>query len=265
MKTGYLGPEGSYSHLAATYMRPNSILLSYVGFPQLIAALKRGETDGAVVPVENALNGGIAQVMDLLQANPELVATEEYVLGIDHRLITQSGAELSGITRIYSHGQALEQCSAYLSENFPDAKLIACQSTAAGLDMIKSPSDACIAGAHTLRGGLQISSEDVSDEKNNHTRFLYVRKGKIDENARSRRVYFSVTCPNVPGGLLRLLEPIFKNGLNMTRIESRPIKDREEEYRFFIETEGDYSSQDVKNALKEVERAGNSFRLIGCY
>lgn len=265
MRVGYLGPEGSYTHLAALRMRPNADHMPYSGFSALISSLVSGETGGIIVPIENALNGGVVQVMDLLQSNDGLVAVEESRLKIDHRLITSVGADLRGIKRIYSHEQALKQCAKYLAENFPCAEQIPVSSTTAGLDMILSPSDAGIAGAHTHRAGLAVSSENIADEKNNFTYFLYVIKGEIPENTHSRRVYFSVTCKNVPGALLRILGPVSHRGLNMTKIESRPIKNRDEEYRFFIETDGDYASDNVKGALEEIKAESNSFRLLGCY
>lgn len=262
---GYLGPAGSYSCLAAKKMRPDEELVPYCGFPALIDALERGGISGAVVPIENALNGGVTQVMDLMQSHGGISASEECELEIDHRLVTLSGADVGGIERIFSHRQALEQCSRYLAHSFPKAQLIAVSSTAAGLDMVRSCSDACIAGAHTARAGLEVSPQNIADEKNNFTRFLYLVRGEIAEGAHSRRVYFTVTCRNVPGALLRLLEPVCRRGLNLTKIESRPIKDRRDEYRFFIEAEGDYASENVRSVLEEVKKEGSSFRLLGCY
>ena len=106
-KIGYLGPEGSYSSLAAARLRPNAELKDYQSFPLVFASLVNGETDGIAVPIENSLNGGVLQNMDLLQATDGVYAAAEITIKIDHRLAYLKGADLRGITRIYSHGQAL--------------------------------------------------------------------------------------------------------------------------------------------------------------
>lgn len=265
MITAYLGPEGSYSHVAAMKMTPEATLTAYGNFSKVFAAVQCGQADCAVVPIENTLNGGIAQNIDFLQNAEGICATEELAVKIDHRLITLAGADIKNIKRVFSHAQALEQCSRYLRETLPDAKLIAVPSTAAGLEMIKTDSDAGIIGAHIRKAGYTLSDSNIADESENYTHFLLVKRGEIDENARSRRIYFSVTCDNRAGALLNILKPVYENGLNMTKIHSRPIKDKREQYRFFIETEGDYSSAQVKRALGEVKKAANSFKLLGCY
>jgi prephenate dehydratase len=265
MVVAYLGPKGSYSYLAGEYMRPNAELKACAGFSSVFCALASGEVDGAVVPIENSLNGGIAQVMDLMLSSQGIVAVEEYKLKIEHRLITLKGADLSGITRIYSHVQALEQCSKYLSENFPSAKLIETPSTTAGLEMVKSKTDACIAGAHILREGFETIGGNIADESKNCTHFLYIVKGEIPSDKVSSRIFFSFNCPNVAGALVNILNIVCLSGVNMTKIESRPVKDREEEYSFFVEIEGNYSSKKIRDMLKRVEEASASFKLLGCY
>lgn len=264
-KIGYLGPEGSYSSLAAARLRPNAVLKDYQSFPLVFASLVNGETDGIAVPIENSLNGGVLQNMDLLQATDGVYAAAETTIKIDHRLAYLKGADLRGITRIYSHSQALAQCADFLYENFPSASLIHTPSTAASLSMVKTLSDACIVGAHTEKEGFELSSENIADADNNHTRFLLIKRGEVPENARSQRIYFSVTSLNKSGALLSLLQIVSDHGLNMTKIESRPVKTAAEEYRFFIEIEGDYSSQEVKDALAHVRSSAKSFKLLGAY
>lgn len=262
---GYLGPEGSYSHIAASRMRPSAKLRAFPGFLSVMASLTSGRTDGVVLPIENSLNGGVMQNIDLLQETEGVVAVEEMQVRIDHRLAVKAGTEERDVRRIYSHRQALEQCSKYLFRHFPDAKLIETASTAASLQKIVSKEDAGIVGAHMRRDGLILSEENISDERNNFTRFLLVRRGAVSPDAHSRRIYFSVTCPNVAGGLVALLQPIGRHAANMTKIESRPIKDCREEYRFFIEIEGDYRLEEIRLLLDEMKRTAKSFKLLGCY
>ena len=264
MTTAYLGPEGSYSHVAALEMTPEAELLACGNFSKVFSAVVTGGADCAVVPIENTLNGGVVQNIDLLQAS-DAVAVRECTVKIDHRLATLESADLTKIKYIYSHQQALEQCGRYLTKNYPNAEVIPTFSTAAGLEKLASDEDACIAGAHIGREGIKLSEQCISDEKRNFTRFLLIRRGSVDETNKSSKIYFSLTCNNRTGALSELLLPIAANGLNMTKIESRPIKERPEEYRFFIETEGDYSSREVRKILEVVKAAAIEFKLLGCY
>lgn len=127
MKTGYLGPEGSYSYLAAKKITPSNALIAYDSFPSVMQALTRGEVDCTVIPVENSLNGGVIQNIDLLQATPDVIAVEEGIIKIEHRLATLVGADKRYIKRIYSHRQALDQCAKYLFKISPPRSLSQCR------------------------------------------------------------------------------------------------------------------------------------------
>lgn len=261
MTVAYLGPEDSYSHLAAKKMIPQGVLKAYGSFPLIFNALACGAADCAVVPVENSLNGEVTQNIDLWQASENIHAVGECLIRVEHRLATLKGTD--GIKRIYSHSQALEQCAQYLFKNFPNAKLIAVPSTSASVEMIKTEEDAGIVGAHISRKGIVVSKQNIADCGENYTRFVKLVKSDIDEHMHTRKIYFSVTCPNVSGGLLRLLQCISEEGLNMSKLQSRPVKGKLDEFRFFIETEGDYAS--VKNGLARIGRAALSFKLLGAY
>ena len=228
-KIGYLGPEGSYSFVAVKSMLPDALPCAYQNFTQVFASLTSGKTDGIIIPVENSLNGEVAQNLDLLQTTENVVAVGEIIIKITHRLGTLKGADKSKIKRIYSHGEALEQCAKYLSENFPPGELCAVDSTSASAKMVKTYEDACIAGSHITVEGLEFSEDDIADGGGNFTHFLLVRQCAIPEHTHSERIFFSVTCPNKPGALLTLLQCVSSRGLNMTKIESRPIKDASEE------------------------------------
>lgn len=264
-KVGYLGPEGSYSHIAARTLRPNAELCGYSSFRLAVEALCAGVCSAVALPIENSLNGSVAQVTDLLQYTENIIAFEECVVKIDHRLAVLKGADYSGISRIYSHEQPLAQCMQFLLKNFPNAELIATQSTAASLEMLSSASDAAIVGAHCKRDGIELSPRNIADSNNNFTEFLLARKGVIDERVSTQNIFFSVTCRHKAGALLDILEPMRAGGLNMTKIQSRPLKDRAGEYRFFIEVEGDYSNAQVRNVLDGVKRISLSFKLLGAY
>lgn len=263
--TGYLGPKGTYSEIAAKKMCAGDEKVAYPSFYTLFAALSNGEINAAVIPIENTLNGAVTQNLDLLQAAENIHACAACALEIDHRLITLKGADKKEIRNIYSHAQALGQCAKYLAENFPAAQLFETPSTADCIGKIKNLSDAGIIGAHCLKEGFELSPYNISDEKNNFTQFLLLKRGAPEEDAVSDRIFFSVTCRHRVGALVELLTVLKDGGINMTEIESRPIKNRTGEFRFFMETEGDYSDLKVKAVLKKLAETAHSFKLIGCY
>ena len=179
MTLGYLGPEGSYSGIAAKTFAADAELKAYASFPLVVSALVSGGCDYIVLPVENSLNGGVYQNLDLLQATDGIVAFKECALKLSHRLATLEGAELKDIKRVYSHEQSLGQCQKFLAEKLSKAELIATPSTAASLKMLKKKTDACIVGAHVNKEGVKLWDEDIADEDCNITHFLLVKKGDI--------------------------------------------------------------------------------------
>lgn len=281
MKIAFLGPEGSYSHLAAKqFLKTESTGVKAVGewdecvpfrnFPEVLAAVANGRVDAAAVPIENSLQGGVSQNLDLLQAAEGLYAVKEEIIRIDHRLIYKEGVKLSEIGRVYSHHQALDQCSGFLSREMPFASLRETESTGFGISRAMeddSGKSAAIAGAHTesLRGGFVMGEECISDEKNNYTHFLLVKKGEETLPKTSERIFFSAVCPHRPGSLVALLQIIGQYGINMTKIESRPVKDRPGDYRFFIEADCNIASAEVQKMLASIRENTLECKLLGVY
>ncbi len=263
MTVGYLGPDGSYSRLAAETFKKDADFKEYPNFPKLFEGLVSGGCDYIAVPIENSLNGGVLQNIDLLQNTNGIIAAEECVIQIDHRLATMEGANLGEIRRIYSHSQALAQCAGYIARNFPNAELVATASTAASLAHIKSKTEAGIVGSHVRCAGFELSPQNIADVTPNLTHFLLVQRGDVTSVKSSKKIFFSATCNHKPGELLDLLALV--RSMNMTKIESRPIKGRPGEYRFFIEIEGDICSQTAIQVLKNVQNAARSFKILGCY
>lgn len=281
MKIAFLGPEGSYSHLAAKrFLETEANKEKAVGewdecvpfrnFIEVISALISGKVDASAIPIENSIQGGVSQNLDLLQSTNGLYAVKEEVLRVDHRLVHKEGVALLEIGRVYSHRQALDQCSAYLSKELPFASLRETESTGFGLSRAyedESGKSACIVGAHTeiLRSGFVMDAECISDEKQNYTHFLLIKKGENALPKNSERVFFSAVAPHRPGGLLELLGVIAKHGINMTKIESRPVKDSVGNYRFFIEADLDISSAKALDMFNEMKAQGLKYKLLGAY
>ncbi|MGN1104054.1 MAG: prephenate dehydratase [Candidatus Coproplasma sp.] len=262
---GYLGPKGTYSHLAAISFGAGCTLTAYPSFPSLMAALKQGEVDKIVLPVENTLNGAVVQNLDLLQATDNIWACDFKKIKVDHRLITLKGAALSGITTIYSHEQALAQCANYLYNHFPKARLVATASTAESITHLNSSNVAAIAGSQCADERFDLSADTISDEPNNYTSFLLVVCGTPAKTQKSKKIFCSATCLHESGALISLLSVLADAGINLTKIESRPIKDKDGEFRFFIEFDGDYSDADLQKTLESLRQKSTSLKILGCY
>lgn len=281
MKIAFLGPEGSYSHLAAKeFLKTETTGKKLAGdwdecvpfrnFPEVLAAVENGRVEAAAIPIENSIQGGVSQNLDLLQSSENLYAVKEKVLRVDHRLIYKEGVKLSQIGRVYSHRQALDQCAAFLSREMPFASLRETESTGFGITRAvedESGKSAAIAGAHTenLRSGFVMGEECISDEKNNYTHFLLIKKGESSLPANSEKVFFSAVCPHEPGSLLKLLKIIASYGINMTKIESRPVRNRPGDYRFFIEADCDIAGKEAQELLAAIKANTLECKLIGAY
>ena len=281
MKIAFLGPEGSYSHLAAklflqTEANPNKRVgewdecVPFRNFPEVLDAVSTGKVDAAAIPIENSLQGGVSQNLDLLWDADDLYAMKEKVVQIEHRLVYKEGMSFSQIGRVYSHRQALDQCANFLIREMPFAALRETESTGFGLSRAmedETGKSAAIVGAHTenLRAGFVMGSECISDEKNNFTHFLLIKKGAACLPKNSEKIFFSVVGPHRPGGLLGLLQVISQYGVNMTKIESRPVKNRPGDYRFFIEAEADIGSNETKAMLAAIEERALEWKLLGAY
>lgn len=265
MKITCLGPTGSYSFLAAERLCPDAEILGKDTFSFAISALLKGEADGVVLPIENTIQGGVLQNLDSFQKAEDLFAVKELLLPIDHRLAMKEGATLKDIQTVFSHQQALNQCSQFLSEKLPHAKLVQTDSTCESLNCIRDFSTAGIVGGHVKKEGITISEESIANEKGNFTHFLLLKKGKENLPLHSKKVFFSATCPHKPGALLRLLRAMYSFDLNLTKIESRPIPSSPGEYRFFIEFVGDIFDERVKKAVEDIKEECAEFRLLGAY
>ena len=262
-KVSCLGPAGSYSHLAARKLCPASEVTLCDNFPAVFAALTGGAADDAVIPIENSIQGGVLQNLDLLERE-EVYAVEQTVLKIDHRLALKEGVRLADVRRVYSHEQAIGQCSEYLQKYLPQAECIFTDSTAKSLSMIDGQS-AGIVGAHAAKEGVVLSAENIANEKENYTQFFRLRRRAEGLPAHSDTVFFCAVCEHRPGSLLALLKVFADEKINLTRIESRPIRGVLGEYRFFIEIEGDVASERIRGALGRARAVCRTFRMLGAY
>lgn len=266
MKISCLGPKESYSAIAAERLCKGAEKLYCSSFAATLGLLSEGIADAAILPVENCIMGSVVQNLDLISKTENVIGVGEYLMPIEHRLVTRGKIPYSNIQRVCSHVQAISQCSEFLARNLPYAKLVYTYSTAESLSLLDGHT-AGIVGAH-LQGevsGLVFSEENIADAKENFTRFLLFERGS-EPPEKSEYVYFSVVCKRETAGeLCRLLEVFSRHEVNVTRVESRPVRDIFGNYRFFVEFQGDIGTEKVKNALKEARDISQEFRLLGAY
>ena len=267
MVTGYLGPKGTYSELAHDKFFTDTKKMEFNSFYAIFKAVSEGKIDAAVLPIENALQGSVTECLDLLFEYKELYLTREVQIPIIHRLIVQKGAEISDIKTVYSHEQAIKQCAKFLSEKLPSARVITTSSTAASAAQIKDKTAAGIVGSHFSAQGLEFLDFEIPGVQNNVTRFCVLEKGEEKLRPDTTKIFIAAGGKNKPGALLKLLTILNKYKLNMTKIESRPLKTTIGEYVFFIEFEGSIShpKKNAALALDKVRQAATEFKLLGCY
>ncbi len=263
MRAACLGPAGSYSELAVSRLCPRHEAWLLPNFPAVFRAVTSGEADCGVIPIENSIQGGVLQNLDLLETQ-DVCAVAQTVIKIDHRLATLEGVPLSDIRRVYSHEQAIGQCSEFLAARLPQAECIFTDSTARSLSLL-DPHSAGIVGAHAHKAGVVLSAENIANEKNNFTQFFLIRRRAEGLPGQGHTVFFVAVCEHRPGSLLALLRAFSGRGINLTRIESRPIRNVPGEYRFFIAIDGDLADRTVREALAEAQGNARTFRILGVY
>ncbi len=272
LTVAYQGVEGAYSHIAAfKHFGPRGIRLSFLpseSFASMLQAVKAGEADYGVLPIENTTAGSINEAYDLL-ANTDLTVVGEEVLLVEHCLVALEPIGVEHIRRIYSHPQALAQCSSYLSrlhrctvESFPDTALAVKK-----IQAEKDISQAAIASQEAAElYGLQVIERGIANQKDNYTRFVIVaeKAARYDTRIPCKTSLIFATR-HEKGALLQCLNVLSGHGLNLTKLESRPRPNVPWEYLFYLDFEGNLQDERVKNALEELTGHTGYLKVLGCY
>ena len=262
----YQGAEGSYSQAAMRRFFGENVNAFHVEtFRDAMSAIDEGSADFAVLPIENSTAGIVNEIYDLL------VEFENYIIGeqvipIEHCLLALPGTKMEEIKRVYSHPQSLMQSARYLAEH--DWQQISMQNNAfAALKVAKEKDKTQAAIASEYAGetyGLEILEKGINDSDSNSTRFIIVTNQKIFRK-NANKISLCLEIPHESGSLYHILSHFIYNNLNMTKIESRPIPDRNWEYRFFIDFEGNLADNAVKNALRGLREEARSMKILGNY
>lgn len=259
-KIAYLGDKYTHTFAAAcTFLGEGD---TAVGFPTIYASVSsvaEGKCDLAVAPVENSCGGSVADTLDALWAL-RLYVRAETVLKVPQNLIVRKGTKKEEIRTVYSHPQALAQCDGYLRESFPNANVIAVESTAAALAAVSKNSEAAI--ARLAGNGQEILEAEIEDVKNNATRFLLLGSEPCLEGGKCSVVF---ETKNEPGALVAPLNRLHEFGLNMTRIESRPHKSKLGRYIFFVDFDSGLSRDRLAQVIAALTEDTLSLKFLGQY
>lgn len=264
---GFLGPQGSFSEEAfLKYFGEDNKSIAYEDFEDIFIALKNGDIDYGVLPVENSSTGGINEVHDLLVKYGFYIIGEESIR-IDQHLIGIHGTKISDIKEVYSHPQGFSQTSEFL-KLYNDLKLIPYHNTATSAKLIKELNDKSKAAIASSRAAkiydLDIIKEEINNIKSNYTRFIIIGKELLKEDDADKiSVVFSLE--DKAGTLYRLLRYFAENNINMITIESRPIKNENWKYFLYVDFEGSLENSEVVKTLKSVEESSEYFRVLGWY
>lgn len=264
MKIGYLGIKGSNSEAVASSAYDGD-LQGYRTIPSLFRALSSGQAKKCVIPIENSVEGPVGITNDMLYRDDVCIVAEHY-RKITHCLISRPGNDISDIDTVISHPQAIGQCSTFIEDH--DLKAIPFPDTAtsvASLEDEKYRNCAAIADERAAGiYGMKILERDIGDFKENFTRFVTVEKGswKIPETGNDLKMSVVASASDSPGSLMRILKVYSSYGINLTKIESRPVKFEPWNYIFFLDSECGSDISGVTAALQEIT---DLFKVIGVY
>ncbi|MDR1538732.1 MAG: prephenate dehydratase [Clostridiales bacterium] len=289
MKIGYLGPQGTFTHQAALIIRDDWLEScrdsmadalpeeeSCSSYPEVcdlpaIEDVMQGVSDGildlAVVPLENSTEGVVNITLDSLIFDQDLHIKRQLTLPISHCLMRKPGAIQGDPEKIYSHSQSLAQCRRYLRSRFPGAELVHMPSNAEAARFVKGSGGNFAAVGPKLAAqiySLETEACGIQDQASNSTTFAALAKGSGSKAIIAGKTTIAFSTLNKPGSLYKILDIFSLWDINMTKIISRPMKNKPGEYVFYVDLE-DYVAKDLEDALTMVRRKTNFFKFLGSY
>ena len=268
-RVGYLGPKGTFSHEALKkYIgQEECISIDFASIPEIFMAFAQDMLDEAVVPMENSIEGAVSATMDMISQGTGLMIKAEIIIPVRACLLAKNGADISGIRYVLSHPQPLGQCRMFLSSRMPHALTkVASSTTAAAEEVAAGCGDSAAIASKTAAEvyGLEVLKEDIQDYDNNFTRFIVISKSDAARTGNDKTsIVFSTE--DKPGSLYRVLDIFNLWDINMTRIESRPAKNKLGRYVFFVDIEGHREDEALRDALTMVKRKTSFLRILGSY
>jgi len=265
LRVAYLGPEYTYSHEAARMRFGSSAqFAAQPSIAAVFAALDTARADFGVVPIENSTEGSVTLTLDLLIDTP-LVIIGEVLLPIRHALMSRAG-DAAAIRVIYSHQQSLGQCRNYLAANFPHCRLEAAASNAAAAERAAGEPDAAAIASEAAAApyGLRVVARNIQDSAQNTTRFLVIGSHPAARSGADKTTALFAVRDEV-GALNQALNIFARNRINISKIESRPLRSRPWEYLFFVDLSGHRQDPGLMRALAALERKALFLKVLGSY
>jgi chorismate mutase/prephenate dehydratase len=267
LKVAFLGPEGTFTHAAVTRHFGHSVrALPLPDIGDVFHEVESGSADFGVVPIENSTEGTVRHTLDMFMSSP-LKICGEVELAIRHHLLGRMRS-LEDVRRVCAHGQALAQCRATLDGILPGIEKISVSSNAEGARRARDESGTAAIASEVAAQiyGLETLVAEIEDRPDNTTRFHVVGRTLLAPSGRDKTtILMSIADTESPGALHRLLEPLARYGVSMTRIESRPSRQRKWHYVFFADLDGHATDPRVAAALEELARTASLFKVLGAY
>lgn len=270
MRISYLGPKGTFSEEALIrYVESFETcdIIELNSIPDVISCLRMNMCDEAVIPIENSIEGSVNVAVDMLinDANGIMIKGE-IIIPISHCLIANGEIEFKDVHCILSHPQAIAQCREYIYKNFPKAVIKSAESTSQAVLNIKKQSGMVAIGPERAANiyGMTVLAKNIQDVKDNYTRFLILSHQDCKSTGNDKTsLVFSVA--NSPGSLYKVLEVLADENINMTKIESRPSREKIGEYVFWVDIEGHKDDVNINNALKKLNGKTDFLKILGSY
>ncbi len=274
LRVAYLGPAGTYTDEAMRASAPPDVEAQPRGTVyETVMAVQEGETDRAVVPIENSLEGAVGATLDALAGEADGVRIAgEVVHPVHHCLIARRELPLDRIERVLSHPQATAQCAQYLRERLPAAERVASTSTAEAVRTVRDSDEPWAAIGSRLSAelyGCSVLAEAIEDHSDNLTRFVWLSPagaptGVLEGPFKTSVVFWGFNDQS-PGALVGVLAELADREVNLTKIESRPRRVALGHYMFFADLEGDAGARPVSEALGALARRVQTLRVLGTY
>ena len=260
------GVEGAYSQIACEKIFKSPFIMYFKNFEAVFTAIEQGMCQYGILPIENSTAGSVTKVYDLMiKHNFSIVRT--FRLKIDHNLLVIPGTQLSDIKTVYSHEQAINQCSEFL-QSLPGVNVIPVANTAVAAEMVAKSARHDVAALSSRSCaelyGLECLAASVQDKGNNRTRFICISKN-LEIYPGSDKTSIMMILPHKPGSLYRVLARLYTLSINVTKLESRPIPDREFEFMFYFDLETSIYSEEFVQLICELDELCEEFKYLGSY
>ena len=260
------GVEGAFSQIACEKIFKSPVILYFKNFEAVFSAIDKGLCQYGILPIENSTAGSVKKVYDLMIShNFSIVRT--FRMKVDHNLLAKKGTKLSDIKEIYSHEQAINQCSEFL-QSLEGVTVVPVANTAVASEMVANSGRNDVAALSSRACaelyGLTCLKSSVQDNDNNHTRFICISKN-LEIYPGSDKTSIMMVLPHKPGALYKVMARLYTLGINVTKLESRPIPNREFEFMFYFDLETSIYSEEFVQLICELDEFCEEFKYLGSY